>query len=183
MSYQFWAVASVVAVSGPMNCFLTDIRLASPKQAQFAKQLLGGYFIAPLSFDCLTLLVFIIHALRTLQFSTSSVFLLHGLGGLTRTFVQQGFFYFFAISAINAANTVLIHVAPLDSAFLGCAWMSNFFTVLSLLLPNVLACRLVLELRTAARTPNWTDESQCIASGVIEDTLPGASADTSVSSL
>ncbi|KAH7103565.1 hypothetical protein BKA62DRAFT_755816 [Auriculariales sp. MPI-PUGE-AT-0066] len=183
ISYQLWAVSSVIAISGPMRCFLTDIRLASPKQAQFAKDLLGGYFVAPLSFDCLSLLIFVIHAFRTLDFSSSTLSPLHGLNSLTQTFLQQGFLYFFAISAINAINTALMHIAPFDPYFLNCAWISNFFTVLSLLLPNVLACRMVLELRSVALKPTWSDDSQFIESALIAKALPRLPSSDSVSTV
>ncbi|KAH7103557.1 hypothetical protein BKA62DRAFT_828291 [Auriculariales sp. MPI-PUGE-AT-0066] len=149
MAYQFWAVSTLFSSGpfGPRTCFLTDANKQSMEDTLFAQNLLGGYFIAPMSFDILALGIFVAHAFRTLDVQLKSFPL---LTGLSRTFLQQGFIYFFAISAINLANAALSHQAP---NMYGCAWLSNVCTVLSILVPNVLACRMVLGLRSAAQRP------------------------------
>ncbi|KAH7103558.1 hypothetical protein BKA62DRAFT_45477 [Auriculariales sp. MPI-PUGE-AT-0066] len=162
LAYQYWAVSSLFANSkiGPQTCFLTNVEQLSPKETLFAQNLLGGYFLAPLSFDFLTLVIFIVHACRTLDLRLNSLPL---ITGLSRTFIQHGFVYFFAISAVNTVNTVLSHKAP---TMYGCAWLSNVCTVLTILLPNTLACRLVLELRNAARRPTYADGTTLLGSNI-----------------
>jgi len=95
---------------------------------------LSGFFFSPLLFDCLSVIVFIAYALSRFKFKLSLA------SDFTRHFMREGFLYFLAISTINFANSAMTF-QNFNVSY------SGVVTALSMLLPNIFACRLVINLR------------------------------------
>ncbi|KZV97940.1 hypothetical protein EXIGLDRAFT_763983 [Exidia glandulosa HHB12029] len=127
LSYQLWVVSSQIKiVEGPPACFPVD----KPK----AVRALSGFFLAPLLFDVTATSIFVYHGRRTnLRLSE--------LSGAVRVFIKEGALYFIAISTINLINAVL--------NFQGQKEYSGLAVPFHMIMPNVLACRLVINLRSS----------------------------------
>ncbi|KZW03078.1 hypothetical protein EXIGLDRAFT_828830 [Exidia glandulosa HHB12029] len=128
-AYQIWTVATQIAlVTAPAPfCFPVDREGAAP--------LLSGYFLAPFLFDVVATATFVWHAFSVrLQLSDMT--------GAVGLFVREGAAYFIAISAINLVNAVM--------NFLPDETHHGVMAPMSMLLPSILACRLVINLRSAA---------------------------------
>ncbi|KZV95947.1 hypothetical protein EXIGLDRAFT_833988 [Exidia glandulosa HHB12029] len=94
---------------------------------------LGSIFLGAMILDTFITIAFITHLLRVmkLKYTQMSVF--------TRAFLREGAAYFLAISCVNLLNVAfnLQHAAP----------MADVNVPYSLVLPSLLACRLVINLR------------------------------------
>ncbi|KZW03079.1 hypothetical protein EXIGLDRAFT_759389 [Exidia glandulosa HHB12029] len=134
-AYQIWAVATQIAlVPAPVPaCW--------PVNGEGAAQVLSGYFIAPFLFDVVVTATFVWRAFNIkLQIS--------GVTGTSAVglFVREGAAYFIAISTINLANAIVNFLPDLNP--------HGVMAPVSMLLPNILACRLVINLRSAASEAN-----------------------------
>ncbi|EJD49443.1 hypothetical protein AURDEDRAFT_182963 [Auricularia subglabra TFB-10046 SS5] len=130
-AYQVWAVA-------------TQIMLATPAPACFARvkhrssKALSLYFFAPFLFDLVATSVFILCAAR-IRFGTA------GSSTAVAVFIREGIAYFLAISVINLGNAAMSFQTRVN--------ISGTVVPFSMLLPNILACRLVINLRSSASKP------------------------------
>lgn len=125
--YQaFVASARAMLIPKGNGCFPVDTGTAKH---------LSGYFLAALLFDCTVTLTFTIYAARIVKLRYSE------LSRFTRIFIREGAAYFLAISVINIINAGFNFQPVLPEQTVN--------VPMSLLLPNLLACRLVLNLRNA----------------------------------
>ncbi|KAH7104708.1 hypothetical protein BKA62DRAFT_475130 [Auriculariales sp. MPI-PUGE-AT-0066] len=138
-SYQIWVVATqIMLVSEGSGCY--------PVEPQTHFQFLSGYFFSPLIFDIIAMMFFLARAVSVFTFKPSLA------SDLTKRFLGEGFAYFIAISLINFANSAM----SFQTATVA---YSGVVVPLSMLLPNILACRLVINLRSAAEPKTSTSPS------------------------
>ncbi|KZV83461.1 hypothetical protein EXIGLDRAFT_842940 [Exidia glandulosa HHB12029] len=124
IGYQAW-VGAVEAVLIPMGNGCYPVNGSNEKW-------LSGYFIAALLWDCIATLVFLVYALKMkMKWADTSK--------MTRIFIREGAGYFLAISIINIINGAF-NLGPT-------VLMSGTMVPMGMLLPNILACRLVINLR------------------------------------
>jgi hypothetical protein len=126
--YQMWVIlarSQLIPISNA--CYPIDSGTAKH---------FSGYFLAPLLFDCIVTGVFMVYTIRLvkLRFAETSIF--------TKVFIREGLWYFIGVAVINAVNTYFNWQPNVA--------MADVIVPMSLLLPNVLACRLVINLRDAA---------------------------------
>ncbi|KZW03080.1 hypothetical protein EXIGLDRAFT_320175 [Exidia glandulosa HHB12029] len=127
MAFQvFVAVSRSKLIGLPIGCYPVDTGSA---------KYLSGYFMAPLLFDCITTATFAFYAVRQTSVSWSE------MGTFSQVFIREGACYFLAISSINIVNGAMNFQPNVP--------MATVAVPLSLLLANLLACRLVLNLRSA----------------------------------
>ncbi|KAH7102969.1 hypothetical protein BKA62DRAFT_698165 [Auriculariales sp. MPI-PUGE-AT-0066] len=98
---------------------------------------LSGYFLSALLFDCVVTGTFITFTITKMHTSFSS------MTDFTKMFIREGAIYFLAISAINIINAYFNYQPNI--------LMATVNVPMSLLLPNVLACRLVINLRATKK--------------------------------
>ncbi|EJD35435.1 hypothetical protein AURDEDRAFT_175462 [Auricularia subglabra TFB-10046 SS5] len=124
VAYQTW-VGAVEAILIPFGngCYPVN-----PAEAKY----LSGYFLSSLLWDCIATFIFGIYALKMrLKWSEATA--------MTRIFISEGALYFVAISAVNLINGAF-NLQPR-------VLMSGTMIPMGMLLPNILACRLVINLR------------------------------------
>ncbi|EJD49481.1 hypothetical protein AURDEDRAFT_161587 [Auricularia subglabra TFB-10046 SS5] len=160
--YQLW-VAATQAGLAPRGCYVVDIGPAKH---------LSGYLLAPMLFDCMAMLFILIHALRAIprHLWIASVH--------TRVFLRDGLGYFLIIFALHAFNAAM-SFQP-DEAISGVGIPA------SILLPSILTCRVVLNLRAAVaqedeETLPLRSDSVFDAKAPSELTSPGWSSVESIS--
>ncbi|KZW03061.1 hypothetical protein EXIGLDRAFT_828817 [Exidia glandulosa HHB12029] len=124
--YQFWVMTTQAALNPQFGCFPVDVGPAKH---------LAGHFLAPLLFDCIAILIVIVHAIRTIPFHLWSA------STITRVFITDGVYYFVMILYLHVFNAFM--------SFQPDRAISGVGVPLDLLLPSILACRLVLNLRRA----------------------------------
>jgi len=130
VTYQLWdALDNFLAAPFPSTvqteCFPTD--RTSAKQ-------ISGFFLSSLCFDTIATTVFILHAFYLNE--------IPGVGAskLQMSFIRDGLGYFLMISAVNFINSMFFFIAPSD--------VSSIIAGMSIFLPVVIACRLILSLRS-----------------------------------
>jgi len=128
--YQLWVVSSQITLlpfpgSERSGCFHID---RTPAKS------IAGFFLSSFAFDTVTLIIFATYAIRYNAVLAKS-------SKLTRVFVREGFGYYILISAINLTNTIY-YFLPNS--------MGSIPSPLSFLFANVIACRLLLSLRSTA---------------------------------
>lgn len=129
--FQVWAVATQIElVDGAPACF--------PEDKHHSSKALSFYFLAPFLFDLVATSVFIFCAAR-IRFATA------GSSAAVTVFIREGIIYFLAISAINLGNAAM--------SFQPRTAISGTLAAFSMSLPNILACRLVINLRSTASKP------------------------------
>ncbi|KZW03055.1 hypothetical protein EXIGLDRAFT_828814 [Exidia glandulosa HHB12029] len=122
--YQVWVGTASAMMPGGHGCFPVDVGKARH---------LSGTFLSMVLYDVLITVVFFGYAFRVLNFEL-------GLATpLTKLFMREGFVYFVCITAINIANSIL--------NFQSNGALGTVGVPMSLSLPSVLCCRLVLNLR------------------------------------
>ncbi|KZV88132.1 hypothetical protein EXIGLDRAFT_722988 [Exidia glandulosa HHB12029] len=126
--YQIWVGASQIEVAPNGGCYPVD-RISSVKH-------LSGYFLAPMLFDCIAVLIVLIYSLLVFPLR-----LMWDSSTITKIFIRDGALYFVAILAIHIFNAAM--------SFQPDAAISGTGVAVSMLLPSILACRLVLNLRQA----------------------------------
>ncbi|KAG9032525.1 hypothetical protein FRB95_001361 [Tulasnella sp. JGI-2019a] len=129
LAYQFWVIFSPLvllpflppATSGP--CFPMTVN----------EEILG-FFLSSFSFDALTtgLMLWWLFQLRLQEGSFTQSRLVH-------LFVSEGLWYFILVSTANLVNGIL-YAQPVKT-------LSGLMLPFSNMLPNVFACRLILDLR------------------------------------
>ncbi|KAI0357283.1 hypothetical protein OH77DRAFT_151429 [Trametes cingulata] len=97
------------------------------------KHIVSGYWLAPVAFDlfCTFLTLW---KVTTLQ-ARGSV--------LVKVFVSEGLFYFLSVSGVNVLNAIFMFQSNVN--------IQNINSFLSLILTQVLCCRLVLNLRSQGK--------------------------------
>ncbi|KAH7103556.1 hypothetical protein BKA62DRAFT_45430 [Auriculariales sp. MPI-PUGE-AT-0066] len=129
--YQFWVVSTqILLIPFGTGCYPGD------KNENIRN--LAGLFFSNLVYDIFATSIFAVHALTTFKFKLSLT------SGFTRHFLREGFSYFIAISLINIANSAA-SFQKINVSY------SGVVTGLSMLIPNILACRLVINMRREAR--------------------------------
>ncbi|EJD49446.1 hypothetical protein AURDEDRAFT_161552 [Auricularia subglabra TFB-10046 SS5] len=129
--YQVWAVATQIKlVDGAPACF--------PEDKDPSSKALSFYFFAPFLFDLVATSVFIFCAAR-IRFATA------GSSAAVTVFIREGIVYFLAISAINLGNAAM--------SFQSRVHISGTLAAFSMSMPNILACRLVINLRSTTAKP------------------------------
>lgn len=96
---------------------------------------LSGYFLASLLLDCTITITFVIYTIVRISVAYKD------MSTVTRVFIREGAAYFMAISAVNIINGGFNFQPNLP--------MQTVAVPFSLLLANILACRLVLNLHSA----------------------------------
>ncbi|KAG9009671.1 hypothetical protein FRB94_011676 [Tulasnella sp. JGI-2019a] len=131
VSYQVWCTVKGMAMlpfikppTGP--CFPTVTHEGSP--------LILIFFLLPLLFDSLLTGLTLIRMVQ-LRKQTAG----HAGSPLMKTFVREGLYYFIIIAAANLVNAIFY--------FQPKATMSALNIPLSVYFPDILACRLILDLR------------------------------------
>ncbi|KAH7103544.1 hypothetical protein BKA62DRAFT_695724 [Auriculariales sp. MPI-PUGE-AT-0066] len=134
------AMAMVAIVIYTIHTGATRTKLAPfapacfPTDSDPTTRWVSGIFLAPLLWDMSVTVVFIYYAVRSrISYSLSR--------GAIRVFVREGLMYFFAIATVHGINVILTWQSDIT--------ISGAFVPFSMLLPNVLACRLVINLRKA----------------------------------
>ncbi|KZV92239.1 hypothetical protein EXIGLDRAFT_769212 [Exidia glandulosa HHB12029] len=127
-AYQIWAVSTQIALVPPIVLACFPVNKMGPAHA------LSGYFLAPFLFDLMATSMFVWHAFRTKLHLVEFT-------GAVKLFVQEGAVYFIAISAINLANAIMNLLPQIEH--------TGVLVAMSMMLPNLLACRLVINLRRA----------------------------------
>ncbi|EJD49467.1 hypothetical protein AURDEDRAFT_112613 [Auricularia subglabra TFB-10046 SS5] len=129
--FMFWVVATQIQlVPEAPACFPEDKRTSITA--------LSGYFLSPFLFDLVATALFVVCIVGVrINVATSS--------SPVRVFVREGAFYFVAISAVNLTNAIM--------SFQPRILISGTVVPFSMLLPNILACRLVINLRSAVSDP------------------------------
>ncbi|KZW03063.1 hypothetical protein EXIGLDRAFT_828820 [Exidia glandulosa HHB12029] len=125
-SYQLWVVTTQAALNPQFGCFPVDVGRAKH---------LAGHFLAPLLFDCIAILIVLIHAIRTIPFYLWSA------TTITRVFIRDGVYYFAVMLFLHGFNAYMNFQPDGEIRGVGVPF--------DLLLPSILACRLVLNLRRA----------------------------------
>ncbi|EJD47021.1 hypothetical protein AURDEDRAFT_184219 [Auricularia subglabra TFB-10046 SS5] len=140
VAYQLWvAVERAAFVTGPV-CYPID-----SGKGKFV----AGYVAAPLAWDCVA---FILTVANAVQSGTLSTIVMNS-SLCARIFLRDGIAYFVAIVAIHAFNTVMSFQSKTARGGIGMP--------LTLLLPNLLACRLLLHLRNAGKEE--TQQTDCVS--------------------
>ncbi|KAH7103542.1 hypothetical protein BKA62DRAFT_695718 [Auriculariales sp. MPI-PUGE-AT-0066] len=142
---QLWstlsnAAAMIVSVTMMTYIAAAKTRLAPiapgcyPTDADPSQHWNAGLFLAPLLWDMLITVTFIFHAIRNRLRITQS-------RGAIRIFVREGLWYFFVIATVHGVNATLNGQSDPQ--------LQGLFAAFSLMLPNLLVCRLVINLRQA----------------------------------
>lgn len=129
-AFQIWiATTQSKMIPFGTGCFPVNIGSA---------MFLSGFFISTFLFDCIITGIFVFHAFRVMRLRLTVA------TRLTQLLIREGFLYFCLISVVNLVNGAF----NLQNDNIA---MATGAVPLSLLFCNVLSCRLVLNLRQAAR--------------------------------
>ncbi|KAG8934363.1 hypothetical protein FRC02_010108 [Tulasnella sp. 418] len=101
-----------------------------------------GFFLAPLIFDTILTVLTVWQGWQHWKQSKTG-------SPLLKSFLQDGIFYFFLISAANLVNAIF-YFQPKQV-------MSALLIPMSVIFPDILACRMILGLRSSAFGYNSTD--------------------------
>ncbi|EJD49484.1 hypothetical protein AURDEDRAFT_161590 [Auricularia subglabra TFB-10046 SS5] len=129
VAYQLWVSIAKTGYDPNVGCHPVNVGKAKH---------MGGYITAPLLFDSIA---FTLTMLYAFQGTPKGTWRLRG-SFYTRIFLRDGIAYFVAIMIVHGVNVVL-NSQP-DEALRGASIPS------SLILPNIMACRLFLHLRHAS---------------------------------
>ncbi|KAG9036394.1 hypothetical protein FRB95_008935 [Tulasnella sp. JGI-2019a] len=144
VSYQVWCTMHGMALLPFINpptgpCFPTVTYVGSP--------LILIFFLLPLIFDS-ALTGLTVYRMFQLRRQTAG----HAASPLMKTFVREGLYYFVVIAAANLVNAIF-YFQPKQT-------MSALNIPLSVYFPDILACRLILDLRekgkASGNSPNPT---------------------------
>lgn len=125
-AYQIWVVATQLAPAPHSSG-------CSPAERYPQNHFGSGYFLSPFLFDLIATTVFLVFAARIkLPYAN--------INGAVKVFIREGIVYFIAISAVNLGNTIMVLQPNVI--------LSGLLATMSLLMPNLLACRLVINLRS-----------------------------------
>ncbi|KAH7103585.1 hypothetical protein BKA62DRAFT_828309 [Auriculariales sp. MPI-PUGE-AT-0066] len=157
--YKLYIIAEKLTHAPMGKCYPIEKNPASSRYR-------AGYIVAPVLFDCSIVIMFFIYALRTLDYSFSN-------GRLTRRLLREGFLAFLAITTINLANCAMGYQKRYIT-------YSNVLVPWGVLLPNVVACRLMLSMRRAVEnavnetTAQWSgyDADQSNSTRVVFALIP-----------
>ncbi|KZV90492.1 hypothetical protein EXIGLDRAFT_837741 [Exidia glandulosa HHB12029] len=127
-AYLVWVVFAV-AVLNPLGGACVPVEVGTTRH-------ISGIFLGSLLLDCIITVTFLTCLIRMTKLKYTQ------MGYLTRTFAREGAAYFVAISIVNLVNVAFNMQPYVPLADVNVPW--------SIILPNLLACRLVLNLRYAA---------------------------------
>lgn len=151
VAYQVWvALGSAKFVAG---------RVCHPVESGKAK-FLGGYVVAPLFWDCIAFAITSVYVVHTGSWRNIAT---RGRS-YTNIFLRDGLAYFAVIFIIHLFNTVMTFQS--DTALRGAGIPA------SLLIPNILVCRLLLHLRSA--TQDKRKDTECASTYIAFAAIPSA---------
>lgn len=142
--FQAWVVFTQIEL-------VPDAPACFPQDRHPGTHFLSWYFLAPFLFDVLATGIFVACAARIRHARASG-------GAAVSVFVREGLVYFLAISAVNLGNAAM-SIQPHTA-------ISGVLAPFSMCLPNVLACRLVINLRSTVSTTIPSQGGSTVTTGV-----------------
>lgn len=136
---QVWAVATQIEL-------VPDAPACFPQNKHPSNKALSWYFFAPFLFDLVATSVFVYCAAQ-IQFARNQT-----SSRATGVFIREGIVYFLAISTINLGNAAM--------SFQPRVGISGTLAAFSMSMPNILACRLVINLRNPESTQPKQDSGR-----------------------